>query len=187
MDLDALSPAVDLGDRARPLRVVRAGGSVAALVDRDPAGGARIVKGKGQPLSSYADAELELLAIVTTLGGWTTFAIDPEGAYGLTLDDTYSVMQIEPVVSSALPEAPPTAAPSLAILGGVPLVAVPYGAQEDVHIVSLDGSVAKLEAQSGVRCDALALLVDDPARVEVPLVCVLDGEARIGLLSAAFE
>lgn len=185
MDLDALSPAVDLGDRARPLRVLRAGGSVAALVDRDPAGGARIINGK--PLAPYSDGELELLALVTTLGGWTTFALDPEGAYGLTLDDTYSVMQIEPVVSSVLPEAPPTAAPSLAILGGVPLVAVPYGAQEDVHIVSLDGSVAKLEALSGVRCDALALLVDDPARVEVPLVCVLDGEARIGLLSAAFE
>ena len=187
MDLDALSPAVDLSDRGRSLRALRTGGSAAALVDRDPAGGARIVMDQGQLIALKADAEVDLLAIVSSLGSWMTFAIDRDGAYALTLNDTYSAMQIEPVISSVRPEASPTAAPALAILGGVPLVAVPYGANEDVHIALLDGGGITLEALDGVRCDALALLVDDPARVEVPLVCVLGGEARLGLLSAAFE
>lgn len=187
MDLDALGTGVDLSDRSRPLRALRTGGLTPALVDRDPAGSARVVMGEGQPLALEADAPVDLLGIVTSLGGWTTFAIDHDGAYTLSLNDTYSVMQIEPLISGTRPEASPTAAPAVAVLGGVPLVAVPYGEKEDVHIASLDGGSVMLEPLVGVRCDALALLIEDPAQVEVPLVCILEGEARLGELSAGFE
>ncbi len=187
MDLDALGPAVDLSDRSRPLLALRTGGIAPALVDRDPAGGARVVLAEDQPLALHADAAVDLLGVVTSLGGWTTFAIDEDGAYTLSLNDTYSVMQIEPLISGGRPEAPPTAAPALAVLGGVPLVAVPYGEEEEVHIASLDGGSVTLKPLAGIRCDAVALLIDDPARVEAPLVCVLDGEARLGSLSAGFE
>jgi len=187
MDLDAFGPAVDLNDRGRPLQALRTGGSGIGLVDRDSVGGARIVMDMKKPLPLEAGAEVDLVAIVSSLGGWMTFAIDRDGAYVLTLNDTYSILNMEPIFSAERPEAAPTGPPALAILGGTPLVAVPYGAGEDVHVASLNTEVDRLKVLGGVRCDSIALLVDDPARSEVPLVCVLDGEARLGLLSAALE
>jgi len=187
-DLDALGPAASLLDRDKPLHALRIGGVDPGLVELDSSGGARVLfEEDGVGLALAADVPVEVLGIASSLGVWSTFAIDAKGAYALSLVDTYAPASSFVVTPLMKPETLPTGAPALAILGGVPHIAVPYGDEDVVHIATIDGGPLRLDPLPGVHCDALALLTEDPAALEAPLVCASAGEVRADVLVANYS
>ena len=185
MDLDALGLGVDLLDPGRPLLALRAQGRQPAFVRRALAGLAEVTVGE-PALGSAPGAGVQLLAVTSGFGAWTTVALDSSGGLTTNLIDLFSVKE-HVMASAAQPKALPSAAPSVAILGGLMHVAVPYGDAEAVHIAVPSDHEIRFEPLDGLYCDAVALLVEDPSRSTGPFVCLYQGEVRLGTLSTLIE
>ena len=185
MDLDALGPGVDLLDPGRPLLALRALGRQPAFVRRALSGLAEVTVGE-PALGSAPGAEIQLLAVTSGFGAWTTVALDSSGGLTTSLIDLFLVKE-HVMASAAQPKALPSAAASVAILGGLLHIAVPYGDAEAVHIAVPSENEIRFEPLDGLYCDAIALLIDDPSRSAGPFVCLYQGEVRLGTLTTLIE
>ncbi len=186
MDLDALGPGVDLLDPGRPLLALRARGRQPAFVRRALAGQAEVTVG-APALGSAPGASVQLLAVASSFGAWTTVELDASGALFTTWIDSYGSMENTVVSAELLPEALPSAAPSVALLAGLPHIAVPYGDTEAVHIAVPSDHMIRVLRLDGLFCDAVSLLIEDPSRSTGPFVCVYQGEVQIGTLTTFIE
>ena len=186
MDLEALGPAIDLLDRGQPVLALRAGGMAPALVRRTLAGQAEVTIGDAA-LGVSPGASVDLTAVISGFGAWSTAALTSKGEFAFSLLDTFSVMQGSLLSLEERPDALPSAALSSAVLGGFFSLAVPYGDSEVVHIATYGGNEIHFQPLEGLYCDAVALLIEDPSRSSGPLVCVYQGEVRLGTLTVRIE
>ena len=120
-------------------------------------------------------------ARVTVLRGLESFVeAASEGETGEDADD-------EPPFGGAetleLPAAP-SAAPSLASLGGVPILLVPQGPDAEVIALRSTGAEVVLEPIAELRCEALRLSPPsaDGVADTLPLACLREGSLEIGAL-----
>lgn len=82
--------------------------------------------------------------------------------------------------------APPSAAPSLAALAGVPILLVPQGPDAEVLALRSTGAEILVEPVADLRCDAARLSPPsaDGVADTLPLACLRAGELFLGALSA---
>ncbi|MEZ4385097.1 MAG: hypothetical protein R3A79_27455 [Nannocystaceae bacterium] len=182
VDLDALGPAFDLLDPARPLLALRYAGLSPALIALDDGGAAQVTR-RDEPLGTPANAPVDLLSITTSLGSWSAFAIDADGHYALNPINTLNPAITPPFVVNTV--AAPTAAPSLAVFDGIAHVAVPFGDAEVVHVAALGGSQLRLRPLEDLHCDALAFALGDLAATSTELLCLHAGAVTTRTFSAS--
>lgn len=186
MDLDALGVGIDLLDPGQPVLALRAGGLAPALVRRALAGQAGVTAGDAI-LGVPPGTQVDLTAVTSGFGAWSTAALSSKGEIAFNLLDTFSAMEGSMVSLEERPDALPSAALSPALLGGLFSIAVPYGDAEVVHIATFGGNEIHLQPLEGLYCDAVALLMEDPSRSSGPLVCVYQGEVQLSTLTVLVE
>ncbi len=191
-DLDALGPAPVLADIAsdRSTTVaVRLGGAYPALLDVSDDGAVALTV---PPLTTPLDVsgDINLATIVSNFGSRTVAAVDTTGQVSLSMLDTSrgnGPQRASPQATS-LPTAPPTGAIAPGVARGYPLFLIPYGAAAPVQLVASDGENSFVQPLADLHCDAVALAVtlagNDPKNPVLPLACLLDGELRLGQLTA---
>lgn len=111
---------------------------------------------------------------------------DPPRVHVLRLN-RWSATDPEQIVAESI-ELPawPSASPSLGNFKGVPTLVLPMGGDRDVVALRSTGGAAQLDTIAGLRCDALALANPgtDGIADTLPLVCMLAGEVRLGVIGA---
>lgn len=197
VDLDQLGPAVDpvaAAAGAPPIVGVRIAHHQPLVLEPDPTGGLRprptVLPDTDR---TFAFVDLPLATVVGAFGSRTVAGVTAAASGRLRLArlDDLGDGGIEPTTLGP-DDLPPldqvTGELAPGVVGGLAVFLVPYGAEQPVHALHSDGAAIRITPLPDLRCDAVALAPPDPhdpAAVEVPLACALDGEAWLGALSVA--